>query len=429
MKLNHKFACGLFLFVAAAFSQLPAQNLNVLYNFPASSGSDGRNPSLELLQGSDGNFYGMTTAGGANNLGTVYKITPAGSLTTLVSFTGTTGAFLGSNPHYVLAQGSDGNIYGTTAAGGSSNLGTIFKMTPAGAFTTLVSFNGANGDAPRGLVQGSDGNFYGVTFSGGSTYVSPTNPGDGTVFVMTPAGSLTTLVSFDGVHNGRGPAGTMIQGSDGNFYDSTMFGLNGNTFGTVFSITPAGVLTTVATFTGTTGVYPHGGLVQGSDGNFYGTTSGNGTTISATVFQMTPAGSLTTLVTFTGPNGIVPRSRMVQGSDGNFYGSTQFGGSTYGGTSTPGDGTIYKMTPAGALTTLVSCNGFKGSQPFGGLVLGSDGNFYGTAQFGGDASAGVFFQLNLSQQPVPALPRWGEVALALGLFVIFAAFLRRVAKN
>jgi uncharacterized repeat protein (TIGR03803 family) len=355
----------------------------VRYSFTASS-NGGINPNANLVQGSDGNYYGTTFAGGSANDGTVYKMTPAGVLTTLVSFTGANGA----SPLASLVQGSDGNFYGTTASGGTGNFGTVFKMTPAGVLTTLVSFTGANnGSYPyAGLIQGSDGNFYGTTQGGGSA-------GDGTVFKLTPAGVLTTLVSFTGA-NGSTPEGTLVQGSDGNFYGTTSTAGSASD-GTVFKLTPAGVLTTLVSFDGTTnGFYPVAGLVQGSDGNFYGMTEGDGdgsTFSNGTAFKLTPAGVLTTLVTFTGSNGANPLGALVQGSDGNFYGTTNGGGSA-------SDGTVFKLTPAGVLTTLDTFYGGNGSGP-NGLVQGSDGNFYGTTNAGGTFNDGVVFEVRQVAAP------------------------------
>jgi uncharacterized repeat protein (TIGR03803 family) len=379
-------------FAATPFVTLPTPN--VLYSFPVSA-SDGNTPAVALIQGNDGNFYGMTSAGGAGGLGTIFKITPAGSLTTLVSFTGTTGAFLGSAPHGSLVQGSDGNFYGTTANGGSGgNNGTVFKMTPAGGFTTLVSFTSTNGAVPfAGLVQGTDGNFYGSTELGGANNL-------GTIFKITPAGALTVLLSFDGVTNGREPKGNLVQGTDGNFYGSTVFGLTGNNNGTVFVMTPAGVLTTLLTFVGSPdGSLPQGNLLQGTDGNFYGITSSGGSSNEGTLFKMTPTGGFIALftVTFTGPNGAFPRSNLVQGTDGNIYGATNQGG-------TNNLGTIFTITPAGVFTTLVSSSSASGSDPFG-LVQGTDGNFYGVTQTGGTSNVGAFIQL-----PMVAAPTFSPAA-------------------
>jgi len=170
-------------------------------------------------------------------------------------------------PSAALAEGNAGNFYGTTAYGGASGKGTVFEVTPAGVLTTLVSFNGTNGSHPAaGLVQGSDGNFYGTTEYGG------TNGNSGTVFQMTPAGALTTMVSLNGT-NGSHPLAGLVQGSDGNFYGTTILGGVKNR-GTVFQMTAAGVLTTLVSFNGGKGSSPFAALVQGTNGNFYGTAGG-----------------------------------------------------------------------------------------------------------------------------------------------------------
>jgi uncharacterized repeat protein (TIGR03803 family) len=222
-------------------------------------------------------------------------------------------------------------------------------MTSGGALTTLASFNGANGSLPfAGLVQGTNGNFYGTTSLGGSS-------GHGAVFRMSPAGVLTMVMDVYNSAYALYPAAGVVQGQDGNFYGTTAYGGNnslnaGSGFGTVFKMTPAGGLNTLVSFNGANGSYCGSGLVQGSDGNFYGTTAGGGAGGSlggGTVFKMTPAGALTTLVSFNGANGNSPQAPLIQGSDGNFYGTT-----TYGGPG--GAGTVFQVTPAGVLTTLVS---------------------------------------------------------------------------
>jgi uncharacterized repeat protein (TIGR03803 family) len=382
------------------FKVTPAGVLTTLVNFTDNGSTNaGAVPAYAaLVQGSDGNFYGTTASGGANGYGTVFQMTLSGELTTLVNFTGNVSPNQGLNPSAALVQGSDGNFYGTTALGGANNAGTVFQMTPTAVLTTLVNFtgNGSNdaGSQPSaGLVQGSDGNFYGTTFYGGTN-------GLGTVFKMTSAGVLTTLVNFTGngsTNVGGYPNAGLVQGSEGNFYGTTAFyGTNGN--GTVFKMTPAGVLTPVVYFTnnGSTdaGDNPKAGLIQGSDGNFYGTTYGGGTNADGTVFKMTPAGMLTTLVNFTGNGstdaGSAPYGGLVLGRDGNFYGTTLYGG-------TNGYGTVFKMTSAGVLTTLVSFSGTgltnAGSSPAAGLVQGSDGNFYGTTGNGGASNDGTVFQM------------------------------------
>jgi uncharacterized repeat protein (TIGR03803 family) len=183
------------------------------------------------------------------------------------------------DPEAGLVQGSDGNFYGTTNLGGSGVFGTVFEMTPAGVLTTLVSFGSLGYSPTAGLVLGSDGNFYGTTNLGGADGLD-----DGTVFKMTPAGALTTLFSFDGT-NGANPSGNLIQASDGNFYGVTN-GARGLPDGTVFKMTPAGVLTTLATFTGANGDQPVSGLVQGNDGNLYGVTPLGGINDEGVIFRV-----------------------------------------------------------------------------------------------------------------------------------------------
>jgi uncharacterized repeat protein (TIGR03803 family) len=340
-------------------------------------------PVAALVQGTNGNFYGTTEYGGANGIGTVFQVTTNGMLTTLVSFNRSNG----SHPVAALTAGSDGNFYGTTEYGGTNgNNGTVFKMTAAGMLTTLVSFNGTNGSYPvAGLVQGTNGNYYGTTMVGGANYC-------GTVFEMSSTGVLTTLVSFN-YTDGALPLAGLLQSTNGDFYGTTSvggdLGLNsGYGEGTVFSMTSVGALTTLVEFSGNNGENPAAGLVQGTNGNFYGTTAlGGNLNLNAgsglgTVFKITPAGVLTTLLEFNATNGSFCLSGLVQGSDGNFYGTAEGSG-----------GSAFKMTVAGSLTTLVTFNGTDGSAPAAGLLQGSDGNFYGTTEYGGAGVFGTVFQM------------------------------------
>jgi uncharacterized repeat protein (TIGR03803 family) len=234
-------------------------------------GSDGDHPDAGLIQGSDGNFYGTTKLGGANSAGTVFKITAAGAETVLHSFgSGSDGA----TPIASLIQGSDGNFYGTTIA----NQGTVFKITAAGVETVLYSFgSGSDGNNPNAaLIQGSDGNFYGTTVNGGAN-------NQGTVFKVTPAGIETVLYSFAGGSDAANPARALLQGSDGNFYGTAA---GGGAQGTVFKVTPAGIETVLHSFAGgSDGAIPVTVLIQGSDGNFYGTTADGGANGFGTVFK------------------------------------------------------------------------------------------------------------------------------------------------
>ena len=204
--------------------------LTTIHNF---NGADGSNAYGQLVQGSDGNFYGTTSAGGSDGGGTVFKITPSGTLTTLYSFCQQLSLRGRTFPYAGLVAGTDGNFYGTTLGGGAhGSIGTVFKITPSGVLTTLHSFDTSDGSNPYApLVLGSDGNFYG-TVSGGGAHAC------GAIFKITPAGEFTTLHSFVPGSDGYGPNGGLVQASDGNFY-----GITSADVGTIFEITPAGTFT------------------------------------------------------------------------------------------------------------------------------------------------------------------------------------------
>jgi len=376
-----KVICILFVFCAATAIASPAQVLTTLYSF---SGGDGANPVAGLLQGSDGNFYGTTRNGGAG-YGTVFGMYPNGSLETF-SFDGSDGAF----PYAGVIESSDGGgLYGTTYDGGAYNQGTVFGSGSWPLYSFCSQANCADGANPNGLLQASDGNFYGTTDWGG-TYrtCNGFGSGCGTVFQLTPNGTLTTLHSFN-YNDGAQPNG-LIQASDGNFYGVTANGGGNNGDGTIFKITPDGTLTPLHGFSGGDGEGPNG-LVQARDGNFYGTAWYGGAyrncfLACGTVFRMTPNGSLTVLHSFNGSDGAYPASTVIQGSDGNFYGTTSTGGANR-------VGTIFKITPNGTLTTLHSFSGSDGAVPHGALVQATDGNFYGTTLYGGANGQGTVFRL------------------------------------
>jgi uncharacterized protein (TIGR03437 family) len=364
-----------------------AQTFGMLYNF--SGAADGANPG-PLVQGPDGNFYGTNGGGGANGFGTVFKITPAGSLTTLHSFSGAEGSTASVSPIGGLALGNDGNFYGTTGS-------TFFRITPAGTLTTLYTFEAAAGE-PQWLLLGADGNFYG-TAAGGTSGIF------GAVFKITPAGSFTNLFTFSPAGDnpcGINPQATLARGTDGNFYGTTACGGAGGV-GTVFKITPEGSLTILHSFGGAggpfasldsmDGAYPLGALALGNDGNFYGTTRDAGPqgTGWGTVFRITPTGTLTTIYSFGQGgfgDGAYPEAGLTLGADGNFYGDS-FGGGVFGG------GTLFKITPGGTLTTLYSFDvDFQG--PECTLTLGSDGSFYGTTPGSGSpGDGGTVFKLSV----------------------------------
>ena len=289
------------LVCAATAIGAPAQTFTSLYSFnqPGSV-----NPAARLIQGTDGNFYGTTEVGGTYGIGTVFKVTPDGTQTTLYNFNGGDGAV----PWAGLIQGTDGNFYGTTSQHGPNDHGTIFRITPDGRLTTLYSFNGTDGDLPWAeLIQATNGDFYGTTWQGG-TYNGGTIFKITSASTLTV---LYNFCALDHCPDGTGPK-ALIQATDGNFYGTTVgggaFGGVGRA-GTVFKMTPAGIVTTLYSFCSllncTDGKGPSGALTEGTDGNLYGTTSAGGAYYTkcpssgcGTIFQLTPAGILTTLHSF-----------------------------------------------------------------------------------------------------------------------------------
>jgi uncharacterized repeat protein (TIGR03803 family) len=350
-----------FLILASA-ALVEAQTIQTIYSF--TGGSDGASPSL-LTLGSDGNLYGTTASGGSSDAGTVFKVTTNGTLTTLVSFRNTFGDY----PSF-LTLGSDGNLYGTTSADSSYIWAAVFRVTTSGMLNTLFSSSNYI-CSMSALIQGSDGNYYGTTFNG-------VNGIDATVFKVTTNGLLTTLVSFP---NYSGKVSALTQGSDGNFYGTTSFG-GSSSDGTIFQVTTNGLLNTLVVFNGYNGSWPNA-LTLGNDGNFYGTTSGS------YVFKVTTNGVMTTLTT-----AVTFPSTLTLGSDGNFYGTTSAGGSN-------GNGTVFLITTNGTLTTLASfINRGNATSGSGALTLGADGNLYGTTEFdnvvdGNPSGAGTVFRVLL----------------------------------
>ena len=356
----------------------PGITMSTLWSF--TDGNSGEFLYSPLAQGKDGNFYGTTVEGGTSGDGTVFRITTNGTLTTLLSFNGNNGAI----PYAGLYLGKDGYFYGTAYTGGTYSDGTIFRITTGGALTLLTTFNGNNGMYPvAGLVQGSDGNFYGTALEGGAY-------GYGTVFRMTTSGALTTLVAFN-YTDGADPSPVLVQGSDGNFYGTTETGGTKSGLGTIFKVTPSGTLTSLYSFSGgNDGAVPIAGLVQGVDGSFYGTTYEGGAYGSGTLFKITAAGAFTVLYAFTGgSDGAYPWGGLVQATDGNLYGTTQSGG-TYG------FGTVFQIAPTGPLNTLVQFEGYNGANPSAALVQGTDGNLYGTTEAGGSAGDGTIFKFAIN---------------------------------
>ena len=382
------------------------------------NGTDGHEPEAPLVQGTDGNLYGVTLQGGgttacSDGCGAVFRVKPGGTLTTLYRFCASQNCADGFNPLAGLTLGTDGSFYGTTYGGGTVGWGTVFKITRDGRLTTLHSFAGYPNDGAlpyAGVLQATDGNLYGTSSEGGSSLACQF--GCGTVFKMTPEGTLTILHSFDRT-DGSFPASGLVQAIDGSLYGTTDDG-GTSTHGTVFRITsPGNTLTTLHSFEGNDGANPAGTLVQASGGSFDGAAYNGardaklcaigGDASCGTLFRITPQGTFTTLHFFDGTDGGHPPGALVQATDGNLYGTTSVGG-TYN------NGTIFKMTAGGAITTLHRFDGNDGFLVAGGLVQATNGTFYGVTLEGGRSSSclggcGTIFSENVGLGPfVTTLP-------------------------
>lgn len=378
---------AILLFCAVTAAASFAQTFTSLLSF---DNANGGTPYASLVQGIDGNLYSTTSGGGTNNLGTVFKMTLTGAVTTLHLFTGSDGY----QPTGGLVLGMDGDFYGTTSQGGAHIGGTIFKITSAGNFTTLYNFCSqpacADGTSPdyAALILGVDGNFYGTTAGGGTS-------GKGTVFKISPNGTLTTLYSFSGSPDGELPIAALIQGTNGKLYGTTY---QGGAFenGIVFEVTPSGNESVLYNFCSqpncVDGAWPEAALIQASNGNFYGTTLQGGNIGVGTIYQLTPAGMLTTLYSF-GAVGGNPTSALVQARNGDFY-----------GTVLNGEEGVIEITPSGELTILHNFDITDGDNPYPGLVQDTNGTFYGTTLDGGTSNAcsygcGTVFSISVGLRP------------------------------
>ena len=367
-------------------------NFTILKSFSAIA--DGRIPWCTLADGKDGALYGTTTVGGISDSGTVFRINLDGSgFVSLKLFSGPDGA----GPFSGLALGASGELFGTTIGGGSSNLGTIFRLAKDGGnFRVLHSFTGGtDGIKPQaGLIQGSDGALYGM-----ARYVNASN--QGTIFRITPDGSGYSIIhTFTGPPDGQQPYGKLLEGSDGRLYGTTYSG--GLFIGTVFSLQKDGSgYWILHNFQRGDGLSPNAGLLEGSDGFLYGTTSHGGTLFGGTVFKLNKDGSAyETLHNFPMQGSDYdPSSELVEGADGALYGTAWFGA-------------VFKLNKDGSGYALLQNLG--GATPWG-LLSNTNGVIYGETSWGGLLGVGSVFAL--SNGPLPpqlvALPSSGGTNLLL----------------
>jgi uncharacterized repeat protein (TIGR03803 family) len=418
------------------FEITPMGKLTTVYNFCSKKGcTDGTVPTAGLVLANNGNLYG-TTYGVPEfpSYGTVFAITANGKLTTLYSFCSQANCTDGANPYAGLVQATNGNFYGTTLYGGANDSGTVFQITPKGKLTTLYSFcsigNCIDGALPyAGLVQAIDGNFYGTTSLGGAD----NQGGYGTVFKITPGGKLTTLYSFCSQTNctdGAAPYSRLVQGTDGSFYGTTSGGFDvcyPINCGTVFKITPQGELTTLHSFCQVNcadGANPFSGLVQGTDGNFYGTTYFGAVTncygACGTVFEISPRGDLTTLYSFclqSGcPDGEHPYAGLMQATNGNFYGTTYEGGNVkyrdcHRDPPYLGCGTVFSLaTGLGPFVKMTPTSGKVGARV---IILGTNLTGASSVTFNGTPTAFKLVSKSEIRTTVPDGATTGKVEVTI----------------
>lgn len=392
--------------VALLFAVAPtlyAQTYKVLYSFGTKSG-DPTIPSGTIAQSRGGNLFSTTGTGGSSHLGTAFKITTAGSLTVVHSFQGTEGA----DPFAGLTLATDGQFYGAADVGGISTVqrngdGTIFKMTQHGTITTLYKFQGgADCDGPVAPpIESLAGEFYGTAATG-----SPV--GQGSVYKITKYGNFTLLHTFTG-GDGSMPLGALVQGTDYYFYGTTFFGGTHN-LGTIFRISSSGEFKVLFNFDGAHGAGPEAELIQANDGNYYGVTENGGSSNVGVVFKMTPPHyDVTVLHTFNNSDGASPIGGLVQATDGNLYGTT--GG---GGQSNYPNGVLFRISLAGNFAVLHNFTESTGAGPLSALMQHTNGILYGTTTAGGATGNGTFFSMDLGLEPfVTFLPVYGRAGASV----------------
>ena len=422
---------GVTLFSPSSASAQLSATLTDLHDF---NGTDGATPIRGPILGADGNYYGAGYSGGDNNVGVIYKLTPDGDYSVLHSFPATRA---GANPDgispRVLIQGSDGNLYGVCRGGGKvSNTpaggGTFFRLGLDGTFTRLYDFDTGRAGVPlfpSALVEGSDGNFYGLSRDGGTSGIN-----EGTYFRITPDGILTQLFEFKGGDGpGYSPEAQLCVGTDGNFYGvTTASGSSGGaaSLGTIFKATIGGTVTRIHAFNA--GSQGSGGgaqeLVQGTDGFLYGVSPAGGTHDYGDIYKCSTTGTFTVLHNFDDPrtDGAVP-SALTVGADGNLYGSTTDGFPIDPNSIVDnGNGSYFQITPSGTFTTLVKTQGQNGSpaRPNGKLLHVGNNVFIGGTAAGGPGDYGTLVSLAVTGGGGSTHPAFfaGEASLGGGAYYL-----------
>jgi uncharacterized repeat protein (TIGR03803 family) len=379
---------------AFATLQAQAQTFSVIYNFGTGGNNGGLNPVAGLVMDAAGNLYGTTSIGGSSGDGVVFKMTESGAETILYTFAGGTD---GANPEAGLLMDSAGNLYGTTYAGGTNGVGTVFKVTQSGQETVLYNFAGGATDGANpqsNLIIDEAGNFYGTTFAGGEY-------GAGTVFRLSTTGKESVLYSFGNGTDGANPVAGVTRDAKGYLYGTTSAG-GTSSYGTVFQLIPVvangskyGREIILHNFTHQNdGDVPYAGLVFDHAGNLYGAATGGGVNSGGTIFELSPSDegwSFNVLYSLPGWDISGPFANLFLDASGNIWGTTHCDG-TYEA------GTVYKLTNSGGTWNYTSIYVFTGendgSYVYSTLVFDAQGNLYGTTKTGGDAFGfGVVFKI------------------------------------
>ncbi len=374
---------------ASGSASASSDALSIAYALSNKSGNNYQPTSIAVID-AQGDLYGTTAQSGQ---GSVFKMDGKGTVTTVHQLESTDGIGPGT-----LVVATDGTVYGTTASGGAYGSGSVFKISTDGTWTSLHSFAGPDGFGPDALTIGRDGNLYGTTFAGGASYSSSQDAsltGAGVVFKVTPSGDFSVVYSFGGA-DGYAPT-ALLQGTDGDLYGTTTFGgpayintapsQQGN--GTVFRLSLQSTLSTVVAFA--THVSTNS-LIQGSDGNLYGTTYDGGQAGFGSVFKITPMGQMTQLYAFSGADGMYP-SGLIQGANGVVYGTTSQGGSGYDEPNqmSVGAGTIFRISANGTLQNLYSFTDAVGANPVLTAAFVSATQIHGYSVQAGPSGGGAVF--------------------------------------
>jgi uncharacterized repeat protein (TIGR03803 family) len=400
------FASALILAWTCMPAKAQAADLTALASF---NGTNGAGPHASVTFDNNGNLFGTASSGGTGNLGGVWELAKGNStITPLASFNGTNG----ESPYGSVTFVNNGNLFGTAVTGGANSQGTVWELAKGSStITALASFNGTNGLNPYGGVTfDANGNLFGTAFGGGTGNL-------GVVWELAKNSStITALGLFNGT-NGLNPYGGVTFDAQGNLFGTTQFGGTSNN-GVVWELAKgSSTITALASFNGTNGANPFGGVTFDNNGNLFGTAFTGGTTSQGTVWELAKGSStITALASFNGTNGSLPRAGVTIDANGNLFGTASEGGIN-------NQGTLWELAKGSStITALDLFNGISGASPIGGVTLDTNGNLFGTATAGGSADQGTVWVLQTS---TPAVPEPSSLVLGFIAVVLMPIVLRR----